>query len=308
MSTVWSRFRTRRRGQQPLDTASSPQVDRLLDSARAPATPPELAREDEVVMLFHRAHLDRATAPRRDDVRPTPSARTGVKAAVVSAGAVLLLSSGVAFAASGHTPWQAAETSAGAGTTATSATSTDDGTPTTGPSTHAFRGLCRAYLSGNKTVHGRALQSPAFTALVRAAAGVDNLATFCASLTVVPQKHPTRTPSTPHTPLIPPAARRPTRASPGPGISRRIPRIRPIRRIRRIRRTPRILCTPPRGRTRRIPRIRHIPRTPLTAERSANLACPHKPASRRLRTTRVGPTGRSQPWLPWYPQAGDRWG
>ena len=91
-------------------------------------------------------------------MRPTPSARTGVKAAVVSAGAVLLLSSGVAFAASGHTPWQAAETSAGAGTTATSATS-PDGTPTTGPATHAFRGLCRAYLSGNKTVHGRALRA-----------------------------------------------------------------------------------------------------------------------------------------------------
>ena len=79
MSTVWSRFRTRRRGQQPLDSASSPQVDRLLDSARAPATPPELAREDEAVMLFHRAHLDRATASRRDDMRATPSARTGVK-------------------------------------------------------------------------------------------------------------------------------------------------------------------------------------------------------------------------------------
>ena len=42
-------------------------------------------------------------------MRPTPSARTGVKAAVVSAGAVLLLSSGVAFAATGHAPWQAAE-------------------------------------------------------------------------------------------------------------------------------------------------------------------------------------------------------
>src|SRR3954447_26051617 len=160
MSTVWSRFRTRRRGQQSLDGASSPQVDRLLDSARAPATPPELAREDEAVILFHRAHLDRATAPRRDDVRATPSARTGVKAAVVSAGAVLLLSSGVAFAATGHAPWQAVHAPAGDRSTASDDTPSEDGTPSTGPAASGFRGLCRAYLSGHKTVHGRAIQSP----------------------------------------------------------------------------------------------------------------------------------------------------
>src|SRR6478672_7486795 len=171
MSAVWSRFRTRRRGQQPLDTASSPQVDRLLDSARAPATPPELAREDEVVMLFHRAHLDRATASRTADMRPAPSARTGLKAAIASAGAVLLLSSGVAFAATGHAPWQAPETPAGI-QTSTSAGASDDGTPTTGPAAQAFRGLCRAYLSGNKAVRGQALQSPAFDGLVVAAGGL----------------------------------------------------------------------------------------------------------------------------------------
>src|SRR5580765_3441353 len=181
MSTVWNRFRTRRRGQRPLDTASSPQVDRLLDSARAPATPPELAREDEAVTMFHRAHLDRVAASRRGDTRATPSARTGFKAAVVSAGAVLLLSSGVAFAATGHTPWQAPEARAGAHIAVTSDAPSDGGTPTTDPHTHGFRGLCHAYLSGDKAIHGRALQSPAFVALVTAAGGVDAVAGFCAT-------------------------------------------------------------------------------------------------------------------------------
>jgi hypothetical protein len=142
-------------------------------------------------MLFHRAHLDRATASRRDDMRPAPSARTGLKAAAVSAGAVLLLSSGMAFAATGHAPWQTADSAVGARTTDSSVTSTDEGTPTTGPAAHAFPGLCRAYLSGNKAVHGSALQSPAFAALVTAADGVDNLPTFCASITTALQAHPT---------------------------------------------------------------------------------------------------------------------
>jgi hypothetical protein len=122
-------------------------------------------------------------------MRPAPSARTGLKAAAVSAGAVLLLSSGVAFAATGHAPWQAADTTVGARTTGTSVTSSDEGTATTGPAAHAFPGLCRAYLSGNKAVHGRALQSRAFAALVTAADGVDNLPTFCASVTAAPQAH-----------------------------------------------------------------------------------------------------------------------
>src|SRR3954470_7595450 len=132
MSTIWNRFRARRRGQQPVGTASR-QVDKLLGSARAPATPPELAREDEAVMLFHRAHLDRASASRRHDTRAARSLRTGAKAALASAGAVLLLSSGMAFAATGHGLWHGSGAAAGARTTAASDTPSDDSTPTAGP-------------------------------------------------------------------------------------------------------------------------------------------------------------------------------
>ena len=114
-------------------------------------------------------------------MRATPSARTGVKAAVVSAGAVVLLSSGVAVAATGHAPWQATDAPAAAGTTTASDAPADDGTATGTPATQGFRGLCRAYLSGNKAVHGQALRSPAFAALVTAAGGLDGVAALCAS-------------------------------------------------------------------------------------------------------------------------------
>ncbi|MGA8248478.1 MAG: hypothetical protein WB797_16350, partial [Nocardioides sp.] len=105
---------------------------------------------------------------------PAPSPRTGVKAAIVSAGAVLLLSSGVAFAATGHAPWSAGGAAAGGRTTSDS--TSESGGPTTGPDTQAYRGLCRAFLSGNKAVHGHALQSPAFAELVAAAGGADHVA------------------------------------------------------------------------------------------------------------------------------------
>ena len=101
------------------------------------------------------------------------------------------MSSGVAFAATGHTPWQAPEAPAGAHIAVTSDAPSDGGTPTTDPHTHGFRGLCHAYLSGNKAIHGRALQSPAFVALVTAAGGVDAVAGFCATA-ALPPTHPSR--------------------------------------------------------------------------------------------------------------------
>jgi hypothetical protein len=140
------------------------------------------------------------------------SARTGLKAAFGAAAAVALLSTGVAFAASGHAPWSASPAAAGASTHAADPThpahpsesddpsdepsdgpsdqsSGDSGS--TGPNVHAFGGLCRAYMSGNKAEHGRALQSQAFTALVTAAGGSDNVEAFCATVPHGPSGHPT---------------------------------------------------------------------------------------------------------------------
>src|SRR4051794_22187704 len=101
--SVWSRKSSASGRRMPTSgpAVPSPRVDRLLDSLRAPATSRELAREDHAVADFHHARLD--TSPTRShEMSP---ARTGLKAALASAAAVALLSTGAAFAASGHAPW-----------------------------------------------------------------------------------------------------------------------------------------------------------------------------------------------------------
>lgn len=123
------------------------------------------------------------------------AARTGVKAALASAAAVALLSTGAAFAASGHAPWAHAPAASAVASTADHSQPThpvppSHSVPTEGqsestggtPDAHAMWGLCTAYLAGAKADHGHALQSPAFVALELAAGGSDNVATFCATL------------------------------------------------------------------------------------------------------------------------------
>jgi len=46
------------------------------------------------------------------------------------------------------------------------------------PSPSLF-GLCHAFSAGNKADHGKALESPAFQALINAAGGKDNVEGFC---------------------------------------------------------------------------------------------------------------------------------
>jgi hypothetical protein len=196
---------------------SRPEVGRLLDAASAPASPRELAGEHAAVDAFHRARLVNSIQPGREDMRATKTARTGLKAAIAAAGAVGLLSTGVAFAASGHAPWSGLTEGAAASSHAAdpshpthpSHPSDDpsDGPESTGPNSHAFGGLCRAYASGNKTEHGKALESPAFAALVTAAGGVDNVASFCST---VPQGPSGTHPAHPTHPAKPTQAASPT--------------------------------------------------------------------------------------------------
>ena len=172
---------------------SRPETERLLDVASAPASPRELAGEHAAVDLFARARLVNTGNPGRDDMSLTGSARTGLKAAFVAAGAVGLISTGAAFAASGHTPWAHASGAAAASTHAADPTHpshptdpsrdpSEDVADGAGPNVHSFGGLCRAYKSGNKADHGNALESPPFAALVAAAGGADNVATYCATV------------------------------------------------------------------------------------------------------------------------------
>ena len=149
---------------------SSPRVDRLMDSLRAPASPRDLAREDDAVAAFDRARLVSPTPLRSNEMSPR-AARTGVKAALASAGVVALLSTGAAFAAGGHAPWSRGAAGEATSHTATTRTAhpthpvhpTHPAKPSAGssmvggPKAHAFNGLCRAYAAGSKATHGQAL-------------------------------------------------------------------------------------------------------------------------------------------------------
>jgi hypothetical protein len=223
--SAWKNPRVHRRGDSPGGGRStSPRVDRLLESARAPGTSRELANEDDATMHFHRAHLERVHSTREEPFMPKPSPRAGLKAAVASVGVVVLMSTGVAFAASGHAPWSGAATgrpttipshshptddqseTAAADPSEYDDPSAPDSSASVSPDAHSYPGLCRAYAAGQKTEHGDALSSPAFAALVAAAGGTDAVTGFCASVAPQPS-HPTHPamPSHPVTPTHPAA-------------------------------------------------------------------------------------------------------
>jgi hypothetical protein len=177
---------------------SRPEIERLLDAARAPASPRELAGEREAVDVFARARLTASAVPLRDDVVVTRSARTGLKAAIASAGAVGLLSSGVAFAATGHVPFAGAISSVTRHVTGQSDEASDHGngpkgdktsagrdentSSPNGPKAAALQGLCHAFVKGQKATHGHALEQRPFTMLVAAAGGPEQVADFCSAL------------------------------------------------------------------------------------------------------------------------------
>jgi hypothetical protein len=81
---------------------SRPEVERLLDVANSPASPRELAGERAAVDLFARARL---VSPAAFAVTPKRSSRAGFKAAAASVAAVVAMSTGVSFAATGHVPF-----------------------------------------------------------------------------------------------------------------------------------------------------------------------------------------------------------
>ena len=210
---------------------SRPEVERLLDAATAPASPRELAGESAAVALFARARLVGSTA-----VAATSSgtSRAGLKAAAASVAAVVAMSSGVAFAASGHVPFSGPLKNLGRAVTGQAAdtepsTSGHDpsrGTSASpnGPKSAALVGLCQAFQRGQKETHGHALEAHPFRVLVAAAGGKDQVADFCASLPPKSQtdaSHPAHpahpsTPAHPTHPTHPAHPTHPTHPTTGP--------------------------------------------------------------------------------------------
>jgi hypothetical protein len=229
----------RRRGNRDALT-SRPRVERLLDAARAPASPRELAREDAAVDLFHRARLAQdlpvTTAPSR-------SARTGLKAAAASVAAVFAMSTGVSFAATGHVPLVGAVQSVVHQVTGQGS---DPGAGPGGQGPAASGGGSTGRAGATHGHHGRPRPGP--TRLTRR--------TPCTRATpptrrTRPPTRPSRRPRTRRTPPTRPS--RPTRRI---HPSRHTPRSRPTRRTHPSRRTRRARTR----RCRRRPRSR-IPAT-----------------------------------------------
>jgi len=159
-------------------------VARLLAAATTEPSPDELAGERAVVAEFAamtRSHPP-TSVPRRAGA---PSKRFSVKAAAMAVAAVLMLG-GAAVAATGHLPGSAkpiaqdAPTSSRGGPAADGQRGAAKGPDASGA---ARDGLCRAWLAGKGDQNGERTDSPAFTALAKAAGGADKVAAYCKTST-----------------------------------------------------------------------------------------------------------------------------
>lgn len=174
----------------------------LLAAAAAPAAAYELAGEEAALVAFRAARL----APAADPRRPSMIQVARAKLLTLKVGALTLAATaalgGVALAAgTGTLPSQ------GRDKTPASTAPSQSGKPHAGapggdarPRPHATKpskptkahpagspspsmvGLCRAYDNHPPGKRGKALQSPAFRALLTAAGGKDRVATYCAAV------------------------------------------------------------------------------------------------------------------------------
>jgi hypothetical protein len=169
----------------------------VLHAAAGPTRPGELAGRQRAVTAFHCARRNPAPFPRRQAMRTALLKLLTVKAAVV--GAVVVGTGGVALAAStgalpnplhSHpVPAASADKSHPGGRPAAS---DDPGNADPSPS---LVGLCHAYTAGAGSEHGKALDSPAFQALLTAAGGKANVDGFCTKLLASAAAHPDGAPS-----------------------------------------------------------------------------------------------------------------
>ncbi len=211
----------------PTARRDSPGLAERLAAVSVGAFPGELAGEHAAVAAF-------LAAPGAYPA-PQPRSKFMIKSAVIAklltlkaaAVAVAAVSAGgVALAAStGVLPNPLAPQNPGHSAPGPDHTNGSNATPS--PS---LEGLCTAYLAGAGADHGKALENPAFTALVTAAGGADGVDAFCEGLGVTapgsdrgegaasdhptgkpsdvgPTDHPTGEPSHPTgPPTTPPAA------------------------------------------------------------------------------------------------------
>jgi hypothetical protein len=195
-----------------------------LAAATAPAHPDELAGERAALVAFRAAQLDPVPRPRRlSMLKITLAKLLTVKAAAVMAAAGL---GGIALAAgTGVLPVQLTETpatppavsDAPAKPTDLPSRPSDAGDPADTPSP-SMVGLCQAYAAQVGTNPGKALESPAFSALITAAGSAEQVDGYCETVAAGAQgsgARPTDVPAPPAAGDIPgnPASRAQTPTS-----------------------------------------------------------------------------------------------
>ncbi len=177
-------------------------VARVLSAASAPPNARELAGEEAAVAAFRTARLGPVAAPAgRSRLQAAGRRLTTIQVAVVALATTSVLG-GVAFAASTDTfPYQRDERPP-ASVTPDPARPSSQPTPTgpddrpsttppgavpsdrparTGPAP-SLVGQCRAYEARPPGKRRKALENPAFGALVAAAGGPDRVATYCTAV------------------------------------------------------------------------------------------------------------------------------
>ena len=186
MSTTRHPRPSRHSGNRP---SQPPAADDALGRLLAAAAPPRDYRQDHqgefrgeaaAVEAFREARLHPAYR------RPSRSMSAGKLLSIKAAAAVVAVCGGGAVAlaaATGHLPARSSGHPATAATSSagTGAAGTSGGHPSAAPSP-ALQGLCHAYAAGAGSNSGKALDNPAFAALITAAGGKDKVSSYCTTL------------------------------------------------------------------------------------------------------------------------------
>jgi hypothetical protein len=190
---------------------------RLSDRLAWTTIPPqanELRGEHRAVAAFRAAV---ALTPDVQARRPSMIKATVAKLLTLKAAAILTAASigGVALAATtGVLPTPLSQDPPNPAHATTPAA--NPGNPNPASPSPSLEGLCDAYLAGAGSERGKALESPAFQALVTAAGGAESVDAFCATLDVSPAEgnatdHPTGPPTAhPTGPVTEPGSQRST--------------------------------------------------------------------------------------------------
>ena len=186
MSIRTTRRITVRNAENLLDAAGGdlqhPLLAATLRAAAGPGRPGELAGRHQALAAFHHARQHPVVGQRRPStIKATLLKLLTVKAAAIAA--VVVGTGGVALAAStgalpnplNNHPAPSASNSHPGAPDASSRPGSADPSP-------SLVGLCHAYTAGAGSEHGKALENPAFQALLTAAGGKDNVDAFCTEI------------------------------------------------------------------------------------------------------------------------------